>query len=311
MTRYLITGGAGFIGSHIAKKLVTSGQKDIIIFDDISVGNVQNIPDGCKGIIGDIRNRKEVDEAMNGVDVVFHEAAFVSIRGSFDKLQHEIDVNCTGMLNVLESAGAHGVKHVLFASSMAVYGEPQYQPVDENHPTIPISPYGLSKLRGEMYCKTLSEKYGYDITIFRYFNTFGIGQALSPYVGVTTIFINYMLNNEPITMLGDPTNTRDFVWVEDIADANVYAALNHITGTYNLGSGKETSIGEIANSVQQCFSRKDQEMIYNPAPKGDIKRICSDISKAKTDLNYSPKRDIIEDIPNIVSWWRKKAKSTI
>jgi UDP-glucose 4-epimerase len=316
MTRYLVTGGAGFIGSHIVRKLIASGETDIVIYDDLSVGSIDNVPepDSYKGVFvkGDIRNYEQLNAAMQGVDVVLHNAAFVSIRGSFDKMREELSTNCLGTLNVLESAGTCGIRKVIFASSMAVYGQPNYLPVDEVHPTNPISPYGMSKLRGEMYLKILSEEYGYDAVTLRYFNTYGSGQTLSNYVGVTTIFINYMLDHEPITMLGDPEKTRDFVWVEDVADANVYAAMNNVTGTFNIGSGKETSIGEIAGRVMEAFGRDPrEEMIRKPAPKGEIGNVCADIRQARKYLNYNPKGNLSKAIPEIVAWWKEKNKGEV
>ena len=299
--RFLVTGGAGFIGSHIAKMLVDKG--DVVVFDNLSVGAKENVPMGCKLIVEDIRNRVKLSEAMKDVDVVFHNAAFVSIRGSFERLREELDINCLGTLNVLETASDQGVKKVIFASSMAVYGEPKRLPVDESHPLNPVSPYGLSKLRGELYCRIFDENQGLKSVILRYFNTYGIGQTPSPYVGVITTFINQALSKKPLTVFGDGNQTRDFVWVEDVARANVSAAFSNVSGTFNIGRGAEFSINQLADMI---INHSGGSRVYLDKPAGEINRIFADISKAKELLNYNPKGKLEKLLPLLIDWWRKK-----
>ena len=313
MTKYLITGGAGFIGSHIAKKLAAYGAEEIIILDKdgSNVVKLNGLPKCCKPHFVDIVNTPSMalDALMEDVDVVLHNAAFVSIRGSFspEKLRLELNTNCTGTLNILESAARCEVKKFIYASSMAVYGSVSTRrPIDELYTLSPNSPYGLSKVRGEMYCDVFANECGMTPIKLRYFNTYGIEQTLSPYVGVITIFINYILDGKPITMLGDGKNTRDFVWVEDVAEANAYAAMNDVpAGAYNIGSGTEISINDVAKIVMESMDCMD-DMIYEPAPAGDIKNIKSDISKARKFLNYNPKGTLEDIIPEIVDYWRKK-----
>ena len=256
--KFLISGGAGFIGSHIAQELIRQGKGDVVVFDNLSVGKRDNIPKGCTFIEGDIRDKQKLLKAMRGVDIIFHNAAFVSIRGSFEKLTEEIDTNCSGTLKVLEAAARQNVRKIVFASSMAVYGEPRYLPVDEGHASNPVSPYGLSKVRGELYCQIFAEKHGGTPMILRYFNTYGVKQTPSPYVGVITSFINQALNGKPLTIYGDGEQTRDFVWVEDVARANVLAALADISGVFNIASGTETSINQIADMILK-YSGGDKE----------------------------------------------------
>jgi len=299
--KFLVTGGAGFIGSHIAEKLVEKGE--VAVFDNMSIGKEYNVPSGCKIIRGDIRNKDEINKAMHGVDIVFHNAAFVSIRGSFERIFEDIEVNCIGTVNVLNAAIKSGVKKIIFASSMAVYGEPQNIKVKETDTTVPISPYGLSKLRGEMYCKMFSEKYGIDYAILRYFNTYGTRQTPSPYVGVMTTFINQALEKKPITIFDDGKQTRDFVWVNDVADANMLAAFPKNSGIYNVGSGKETSINDLADKIIEILGGKK---IFLAKPEGEIGRICADITKAKENINFKPQGDVIKKIPEIIEWWRNK-----
>lgn len=302
----LITGGAGFIGSHIAEELIAKNAakpEEIIIFDNLSVGKQENIPKGCIFIRGDIRNKEEITKAMKDVDIVFHDAAFVSIRASFDKLEEEVTTNCIGTLNVFQAALHNKIKKIIFASSMAIYGEPCYMPVDEKHPLLTISPYGLSKIRGEMYCKVIEES-GIKATVLRYFNTYGTRQTPSPYVGVITTFIKQALNNQPLTVFGDGEQTRDFVWVRDIANANVLAAMSDKSGVYNIGSGTETSINEIADKIIEILGSKK---LYTEPAKGEITKIRANISKVTNELGYKPQGKVLERIAEIIDYWKRNS----
>ncbi len=303
--KFLITGGAGFIGSHIAEELIKSKKGEVIVFDNLSVGKKENIPKGCRFIKGDIRNEAAIIKAMRGIDVIFHDAAFVSIRASFDMLKHEVDNNVYGTLNVFEAAVKNKVKKLIFASSMAVYGEPKLLPVTEDSQLRPISPYGFSKLRGELYCKIFQDKFGIDTTVLRYFNTFGIRQTPSDYVGVTTTFINQALSGKPLTIFGDGKQTRDFVWVKDIARANVLAAFNKKSRgeILNIASGQEISINNIADSINKYVGNGK---VYVPKPGGEISRIRANIAKAKKVLGYEPKGDLLVMLPSLINWWKNK-----
>jgi len=301
--KFLVTGGAGFIGSHIAEELIRTGKGEVIVFDDLSVGKAENIPAGCTFIEGDIRHKKKLARAMKDVDLVFHNAAFVSIRGSFERLREELDINCLGTLNVLEAAVERGVKKVIFASSMAVYGEPRYLPVDDEHPLNPISPYGLSKARGEQYCKIFREKHGLSTVALRYFNTYGMRQSPSPYVGVITTFINQALNGEPLTVFGDGNQARDFVWVKDVARANILAAFSDVNGAFNVGSGIETSINQLADLVMKYLGGKT---IHLEKPPGEVTRIVADISRTRKLLNYEPQGDLSQLLPTLIEGWSRK-----
>jgi len=303
--KFLITGGAGFIGSHIAEELIKSKKGEVVVFDNLSVGKKENVPKGCRFIKGDIRNEAAIIKAMKGIDVVFHDAAFVSIRASFDMLKHEVDNNVYGILNVFEAAVKNKVKKLVFASSMAVYGEPKVLPVEEDSQLRPISPYGFSKLRGELYCKIFQDKFGIDTTVLRYFNTFGIRQTPSDYVGVATTFINQALNGKPLTIFGDGKQTRDFVWVRDIARANVLAAFNKKSGgeIFNIASGQEISINSIADAINKYTGNN---RVYVPKPGGEISRIRANIAKAKKVLGYKPEGDLLTMLPNLINWWKNK-----
>jgi UDP-glucose 4-epimerase len=306
--RYLVTGGAGFIGSHIVRRLELERNAEVVVLDNLSVGSRRNVPSNCRLVEGDINDAAALGRALEGVAVVFHLAAFVSIRGSFERPEADLRDNCQGMLSVFRKAGECGVRRVVFASSMGVYGEPKRLPVSEDDPAAPVSPYGLSKLRGEMYGKSLSAKYGYSFIALRYFNTYGAGQTPSDYVGVLTSFINMALDSRPLTIYGDGTQTRDLVWVEDIAEASVLAAQSKAEGIFNIGSGTEVSINELARAVQECISAA---AVHVAAPAGEIRRMCADISRARGLLGYSPSGKLAEQLPSIVDYWRRKKTNAV
>lgn len=294
----LVTGGAGFIGSHITERIIQEG-KEAVVLDNLNVGKQENIPKQAVFIHGDIQDKEALRKAMEGVDVVFHNAAFVSIRGSFEKLRENLLNNDLGTLNVLEAARDSNVKKVIFASSMAVYGEPKEIPVTENHSLKPISPYGYSKVAGEYACKVFEENHGLKTISLRYFNTYGMKQTPSDYVGVTTTFIKNSLNNLPMKIFGNGSQTRDFVWVEDVAKANILAANSDISNeSINIASGTEISINQLANLIK---SKIGGNIEYTQNVLGEISRIVADISKAKQLLNYSPVGNLREQITNIVN----------
>lgn len=304
--RALVTGGAGFIGSHIVKKIIEL-EKEVTVLDNLSVGAEENLPLNVKNvkfIQGDIRDKKILQESMKDCDVVFHNAAFVSIRGSFTEVRKDLENNCLGTLNVLEAAVDNNVKKLIFASSMAVYGETKSLPAKETDTVNPMSPYGLSKLRGEMYCRIFEERYGLKTISLRYFNTYGIGQTESSYVGVITTFINQVLKNEPLTIFGDGKQTRDFVWVEDVAKANMLAAdLNISNKIFNVASGVETSINQIADMLIRINGSGAKT--FTKVPKGEMKRIVAHTDRIKK-IGYCPEGVLEEILPKIWKHWKNK-----
>ena len=214
--RALVTGGAGFIGSHLARALLKE-HIEVVVLDNLSMGKIENVPEGAEFICGDVRSKDDTIRALHGVDIVFHEAARVSIRSSVEHFHDDAENNLMGTINLLRCCQADKVKKIIFASSMAVYADCKGPiPIVEDYTTEPISPYGISKLASEKYCMRFSEFTGIDCHVLRYFNTYGTGQTLSPYVGVITIFINRLLDGEPPIIFGDGEQKRDFIHVGDI-----------------------------------------------------------------------------------------------
>jgi UDP-glucose 4-epimerase len=284
------------VGSRLSAKLLGLGHS-VRAYDDLSVGLRENVPEGATFVEGDILDRDRLRGAMRsmrGVDIVFHNAAFVSIRNSFVEPRRESEVNVTGTLNVLDAIVEAGVPKIVFASSMAVYGVPQKDRVHEGDVVQPISPYGLSKLKGEMLCRVYSERFGISYNTLRYFNIFGEGQAYSEYVGVLTAFISLAKDGRPITVCGDGTQERDFVYVGDVAEANVLSMDNPKNAVYNIGSGTRTSILSVAEAVRAEYG--NAEIAYVPRPPGEIQTICADVAAAKNDLGFAPSLGILEYI---------------
>jgi UDP-glucose 4-epimerase len=302
--KFVVTGGAGFIGSHIAKQLVGLKRGEVYVIDNLSVGDRTNVPPGARFCRGDIRDKGSFEHVLDGAEMVFHNAAFVSIRGSFSMIRHDIEVNDIGTLNVLEACRDHGVSKVIFASSMAVYAPSGNQPIKESSLTLPVSPYGFSKLKGEFYCRLFREQFGLKTVILRYFNTYGVGQTPSDYVGVITIFINQALNNKPVTIFGNGEQTRDFVFVEDVASANIEAAFRDVEGTFNIAGGREVNINGIADYVMEAtgFDKR----AYVDAPPGEIRRMVADISRTKEQLGIEPEVNLKKRVFEIAGWWKNR-----
>jgi len=301
--RVLVTGGAGFIGSHVARLLREREKADVTVLDNLSVGQRGSVPDGCRLVVGDLNDPMALARALDGIDTVVHLAAFVSIRGSFERPEEDLRTNCCGTLSLFRASVDAGVKKIVFASSMAVYGEPTALPVSEGSPTLPGSPYGLSKLRGEMWGRILAAKYGIEFAALRYFNTYGQGQTPSDYVGVITTFVACAVAGRPMTVYGDGEQTRDFVWVEDVAQATLLAIRQGVQGVFNVGSGREVSINEIARLVQRSAGGR---IVHVTAPPGEVRRMCADISRARRLLGYAPRGQLEEQIPLLVQHWRSR-----
>lgn len=294
----LVTGGAGFIGSHLVQALLAQG-KEVIVLDNLSVGKREAVPEGIRFILGDIRDSKAVREALEGVDCVFHLAAQVTIRGSFTRFYEDLDNNVMGTASLLKEIDASKVRWFVFASSMAVYEDAKGPiPVSEDHPTKPISPYGISKLTAEGISQLICKEKGIPLTILRYFNTFGPGQAYTPYVGVITIFITRLLHNEPPIIFGDGEQQRDFIHVEDIV-AGTLAAPGRTPGIYNLGSGRGTSMNILAKMLIQKINPSHQP-VYVPPHPGELRFSIADITTARKTLGFFPTRNLEDSLDEVI-----------
>lgn len=285
-----ITGGAGFIGSNLAHELVSGNT--ITIIDDLSTGRLENIAglmdrNNIRFIKGSILDLDLLEKAFKGIDFVFHEAAITSVHRSVDDPLSTNDVNITGTLNVLTAARDNKVKKVVFASSSAVYGNSLTLPLREDMTPNPLSPYALSKLAGEYYCRIFHEAYGLPAVSLRYFNVYGPGQNPdSPYAAVVPIFITRVLQGKPPVIYGDGNQTRDFVFVRDVVRANIQAVENEAAGVFNIGRGEGVSVNQLAQVIIKTIGNSIRP-VYKDSRPADIRHSMADITKAGS-FGYSP-----------------------
>lgn len=277
--KILVTGGAGFIGSHIVDYFVSEGH-EVIVFDDLSTGNRDNVNPDAWFFEGDIRDVDALDVAMEDVDYVYHEAALVSVPLSIEKPELNESINVIGTRNVLECALKNKVKKVVIASSAAVYGDNPNIPLKEAEELKPMSPYAYAKLTCEKIGAEYSLK-GLPVVCLRYFNVYGPRQdPKSPYSGVISIFTDKAINNEEIFIYGEGSQTRDFIHVKDVVKANVLA-LTLEPGEYNVGSSTQISVKELADMIIKN-NNSSSKIVFKDAREGDIKKSCADISKIKS-----------------------------
>ncbi|MHA1506959.1 MAG: GDP-mannose 4,6-dehydratase [Candidatus Asgardarchaeia archaeon] len=308
----MITGGCGFIGSHLADRLVREGY-EVLIVDNLSHGSIKRLEEF--GIIKDVNLLKadlrydleKIMEFSKGVDYIFHLAAQVSVVKSIEDPYFDASNNILGTLNVLRLSKVVDAEKVIVYSSAAVFGDPIYVPIDERHPKNPINPYGLSKLSSEMYASLLNKLDSIPTVVIRPFNVYGFGQNPDdPYAGVVSAFISRVTEGKPPIVYGGE-QTRDFVSVKDLVEASILATKveNSVGEDFNIGSGTETSIIELAKIVIE-MAGLDLKPIIKPMRKGDIKRSVANIEKAKKILGYKPKVKLSEGIREILerpSWF--------
>jgi len=281
----LVTGGAGFVGSHIADAHLPDN--DVRILDNFSSGKRENVPDGATLIEGDIRDDAALSEAMDGVDLVFHQAAIVSVARSVEDPTTSNAVNANGTLAILEAARRQDAR-VVFASSAAIYGAPDALPVTETESKDPSSPYGLEKLASDHYCRLYADLYDLPTVALRYFNIYGPRQSGGDYAGVIKAFTEQARDGGPLTVHGDGEQTRDFVNVADVVQANVLAASTDATGeAFNVGTGSRTSIRRLAELIRDEID-PSADITHVDAREGDIRHSVADVTKARERLGFEP-----------------------
>ena len=306
MSHALVTGGAGFIGSHLVTALRGEGRA-VTVLDNLSMGRRERVPDGVRFVHGDVRDDAAVREALEGVDAVFHLAAQVTIRGSFDRFYDDLDTNVMGTACLVRAVDPARVRWFTLASSMAVYADaPDPTPITEAHDLRPMSPYGVGKLAAEDVSQQILEARGIPFTATRFFNTYGPGQTYTPYVGVLTIFITRLLRGESITIFGDGEQQRDFIHVEDIV-AGTMATPGRPPGRYNLGTGRGTSLNELAALVLAKLA-PDQEPTHAEAQAGELRYSVADIGAARRALGFSPTRSLQHDLDDVIEWVRERER---
>lgn len=284
----LVTGGAGFIGSNVAKLLVDEG-REVVVLDNLSSGyrcNLSALPT-VEFVEGDVRDAELVSRVMQGVEVVFHLAASVGNMRSIEHPIEDSEINVIGTLRVLEAARHAGVRKIVFSSSAGIFGELKYLPIREDHPVEPDSPYGTSKLAAEKLCLAYAKLYDLEAICLRYFNVYGVNQRYDAYGNVIPIFAHRLLHSMPLIIYGDGEQTRDFVNVRDVARANVMAAeANGLSRAFNIASGTAITINHLASLIREV-SGIDRGVEYAPPRKGDVRHSKADISAAQQAFGKS------------------------
>lgn len=307
-----MAGGAGFIGSHVVDGLVNDGYS-VVVVDNMSSGRLTNIQehvnDGLVDFVeADIRNQDAIRKYIVDVDAVVHSAAIVSVQYSMENPCLTYDVNVEGTRHLFESCAIGGVKKFVFLSSSSVYGPPRYLPIDEDHPTCPISPYASSKLEGERCCQELSGKSGLETVVLRLFNVYGPRQIPNEYSGVITKFMECAKKGAPFVIYGDGSQTRDFVHVTDVAAAILKLFEENCAGEiFNIGYGEAVSINDLATTFMRVTSR-NCELRYETAKEGDILHSVANLSKAKKAFAYAPKIGLEEGLRDLLLFHRSKAQ---
>ena len=310
MAKFLVTGGAGFIGSNITDSLVKRGE-EVVVLDNLSegrIGNLDNVINNIKFIEGDIRNESDLEKAMEGVDFILHQAALRSVPKSMTRPLEYNDVNVTGTLKLLIKAKEKKIKRVVFASSSSVYGERDKFPEREEDNVDPISPYASTKLLGEYYCKLFSNSFGLETASLRYFNVFGPRQSLeSQYAVVIPKFITCILKDEAPPIHGDGKQERDFTFVENVIETNIRAALTPgISGeVFNVACGQEISVIGIVDAINMILDKKVKPA-FGPKREGDVMKTLADTTKLKKKLGIKSFVNFQDGLKKTIEYFKGK-----
>ena len=304
--KILVTGGAGFIGSHVVDALIERGH-EVAVVDDLSTGKREHLNPGARFYHLDIRDAQGLEEvfAAERPEIVNHQAARANVRESLEKPVLYAEVNVIGSLNLLELSRKYGVEKFIYASTGgAVYGEPEYLPADEAHPINPLDPYGASKHFVEHYLYLYGVNYGLRYTILRYPNVYGPRQDPYGEAGVVAIFTGQMLRGEQAVINGSGEQERDFVYVGDIVEANLLALDRGDGGIYNLGWGFGTSVNEIFARLKE-ITGYEKEAVHGPPKKGEVFKICLDATKARRELGWVPRISLDEGLRMTVEYFKR------
>ena len=306
--KVVITGGCGFIGSNLAHELVD--ENEVVVIDDLSTGRLENNGDlldneNYRFVKGSITDLDLLKQIFDGARYVFHQAAIPSVPRSIKDPAKTNEVNISGTLNVLIAAADNNVTKVVYASSSSVYGDTPVLPKEESMVPNPLSPYAVSKLTGEYYCKVVTEIYGLKTTSLRYFNVYGPRQdPSSEYAAVIPKFITKALDRESPIIYGDGEQTRDFTFVKDVVSANILAAKSSETGIFNIGGGKRVSINELAETIIKASGTGTDPGLTHVEPRdGDVKHSLADISRAESIIGYKPSYTLDDGLKETIGWF--------
>ncbi len=306
--KILVTGGAGFIGSWVSDTFLENDH-EVVIIDDLSTGREENIPVDAKFIKCDIRDYDTVEKIISNFkpDIIDHHAAQIDVRKSVENPMHDAEINILGTLHLIESAIRNKVKKFVFASTGgAIYGEPEIIPADEKTDPFPISPYGTSKYAVEKYLGYYNSVHGFDYVALRYANVYGPRQNPHGEAGVVAIFCNRIMAGKPCTVFGDGGQTRDYVYVEDIAKANL-KSLNAPVGSYNIGTGIETSVNDLISELKKS-SGTAFEVNYAEERPGEVQSISLEVTQAEKILGWKPSVNLGDGIQKTWNWFNLDSK---
>lgn len=308
MATYLVTGGAGFIGSNIVDELLKRGQR-VRVLDNFSTGREENVTEFTSRvelIRGDVRDEDAVDTAVKGCDYVLHQAALASVPRSIADPTSNNQVNVQGTLNVLQAAKRHGVRRVVYASSSSVYGDSQELPKVETMPPNPRSPYAVAKLAAEYYCRVFGELYGVPTVSLRYFNVFGPRQdPNSQYSAVIPLFVKALIEGKAPTIFGDGETSRDFTYISNVVNANLLACEANVTGArvYNIACGGRYTLNQLFAALRDRIGTR-VEAVHGPTRAGDVKHSMAAIDRIQKELGYHVGVSFEEGIDRTVQWYQ-------